>query len=88
MSNLYMMAQCDKCIGITPCMPILEQKDLNEGPRFYGALCMDIIIAHTQKYVNKEIETKGFMFNTDEEFNKATEEKSFLGFKTISERSR
>ena len=65
-------------------MPIIEQFDLEMEPRFFGALCMDIIIADKQKYVNKDIETKGFIFNSDVEFDKATEEGSFIGFNTIS----
>ena len=40
-SDPYSMAQGDNLYGITPCMPILEDRQ-RYGQRFFGALCQSI----------------------------------------------
>ena len=69
-SDPYLMAQGANLYGITPCMPILEQK--GKQPRFFGALCIDMQLTDDAKFFNKEIETKRFIFKSDKEFEEAT----------------
>ena len=65
-------------------MPIIEQSDLNQEPRFFGALCLDIYLTSDIKFFNKDIETKQFIFKRDEKFDMATRVKSMLNMSTIS----
>ena len=65
------MAQGDNLFGITPCMPILEDRQ-RYGPRLFGALCQDIQLTDDAKYFNKDIETKRFIFKSDMYFDLAT----------------
>ena len=65
-------------------MPIIEQEDLNQDPRFFGALCLDIYLTSDINFFNKDIETKQFIFKRDEKFDLATKEKSILNISTIS----
>lgn len=69
-SDPYLMAQIDNTLGITPCMPILEERE-RYGSRFFGALCQDILLIDQTKYFNIDIETKQFIFKKDVKFDEA-----------------
>ena len=81
------MAQIDNTLGITPCMPILEERQ-RYGSRFFGALCQDILLTDQTKYFNIDVETKRFIFKKDAKFDEAAEEKYFLGFDTMTSKAR
>ena len=52
-SDPYMMAQRDgNEIGITACMPIQEQPDLDQEPEFFGAICTDNFLTDDIKFFN------------------------------------
>ena len=84
-----MMAQVDHTeIGITPCMPILKQPDLKQDPRFFGAHCVDILLSCDIDHFQQDIETKSFIFKSDENFDQATQQKTFLSFDSMKAEQR
>ena len=50
-------------------MPILE--GIDDNPRFFGALCIDMQLTDNTKFFTKNVETKRFIFKKDKTFNEA-----------------
>ena len=67
-------------MGITPCMPIVNQTG-SEEPKFYGAICIDSEVNDKlSKYFPLNVATTAsLLFKPDEKYEQATYQLYFLG---------
>ena len=80
-SDLYPFAQSGM-MGLTQCMPLLDQPEPANDPKFYGAFCVDLspVDILTNFFpAGNSAKTRSLIFNTDEVFEKATRQWYFLG---------
>ena len=80
-SDVYAFAK-ESEMGLTQCMPLLDQPEPDNDPKFFGAFCVDLspVDVLTNFFpAGKRAKTRSLVFNADEVYEKATRQWYFLG---------